>query len=99
VLSLPGLGPAMSQVNDEDQLNEDEEEAAHQPEVHPGGAKVAVRDEEGADPAADDEEILDAPETVLQAGPRQAAGQGCVFWEAVKVSPLLKWKYLQMSLG
>jgi hypothetical protein len=59
----------VGKVDDENELDEDEEEAARHPEVHPGGAEAAVRDEEGAHPATDDEEVLQAPEPVLQAGP------------------------------
>ncbi len=59
----------MGKVDDENQLDEDEEEAARHPEVHPGWAEAAVRDEKGAHPAPDDEEVLQAPEPVLQAGP------------------------------
>ncbi len=69
MLRLPGLGPAVGQVNDEHQLDEDEEEAARHPKVHPGGPEAAVGYEKGADPAANDEQVFDAPESVLQASP------------------------------
>ena len=59
----------MSEVDDEHELDDDEHEAAHHAEVHPGGTEVAVGDEEGADAAGDDEQVLEAPEPVLDAGP------------------------------
>ncbi len=59
----------MGKVDDENQLDEDEEEAARHPKVHPGGTEAAVRDEKGAHPAPNDEEVLQAPEPVLQASP------------------------------
>ena len=68
--ALPALGPGVGKVDDENQLDEDEGEAAEQPEVHPGGAEGAVRDEECADAAADHDHVLDAPEAVLPPGPR-----------------------------
>ena len=71
MLCLPCLRPAVSQVDDEDQLDEDEEQAARHPKVHPGVAEAAVGDKEGADPATDDQEVLDAPETILKPGPVQ----------------------------
>ena len=69
VVVLPRLGPGVSEVDDEHQLDDDEHEAAHHAEVHPGGTEVAVGDEEGADAASDDEQVLEAPEPVLDAGP------------------------------
>jgi len=69
VLSLPGLSPAVGQVDDEDQLDDDEEQGPHQPKVHPGVTEAAVGDEEGAHPAADHQQVLQGPESVLQAGP------------------------------
>ena len=61
------LGPAVGKVNDEAQLDEDEEEAAHDAKVHPHLAKGSVGDPEGADHAADDQQVLEAPEPVLDA--------------------------------
>ena len=72
--ALPALGPGVGKVHDQDQLHEDEGEAAEEPKVHPGGAEGAVRDEEGPDAAADNDEVLDAPEAVLPAGPRIPGG-------------------------
>ena len=72
--ALPALGPRVGKVHDQDQLDEDEGEPAEQPEVHPGGAEGAVRDEEGPDAAPDHDEVLDAPEAVLPAGPRVPRG-------------------------
>ena len=40
----------------------------------PSGAEGAVRDEEGPDAAPDHDEVLDAPEAVLPAGPRVPRG-------------------------
>ena len=65
----PALCPAVCEVDDEDKLDDDKHEAAHHAEVHPGGTEVAVGDEEGADAASDDEQVLEAPEPVLDAGP------------------------------
>jgi hypothetical protein len=36
VIFLPMLCPGVREVDDEDQLHQDEEEGAGQPEVHPG---------------------------------------------------------------
>ena len=70
VVVLPGLGPGVGKVDDEDELDDDEHEAADHAEVHPGGPEVAVGDEEGADAAGDDDQVLETPEAVLDAGPR-----------------------------
>ncbi len=75
----------MGKVDDEDQLDEDEQEAARHPEVHPGGAEAAVRDEKGADPAPDDEEVLQAPEPVLQAGPGTNVWFLFCFWQMIVI--------------
>ena len=70
VIILPGFGPGMGKVDDEDELDDDEHEASDHTEVHPCGPKVAVGDEKGSDAASDDDEILEAPEPILDAGPR-----------------------------
>ena len=70
VVVLPGLGPGVGKVDDEDELDDDEHEAADHAEVHPGGPEVAVGDEEGSDAAGDDDQVLETPEAVLDAGPR-----------------------------
>jgi len=65
------LSPAVSEVYDENELDEYEEEASHQPEVHPHLAEVAVghpRDPEGSNHPADDQEIFESPKTVLDPG-------------------------------
>ena len=66
---LPGLCPGVGKVDDEDELDDDEHEAAEHAKVHPGGAEVAVGDEEGSDAAGDDDQVLEAPEAVLDARP------------------------------
>ena len=71
VVVLPRLGPGVSEVDDEHELDDDEHEAAHHAEVHPGGTEVAVGDEEGADAAGDDEQVLEAPEPVLYSSPNK----------------------------
>ena len=65
----PRLCPAVSEVDDEDKLNDDEQESSHHSEVHPGWAKTAVWDKEGSDAAGDYDEIFDAPEPVLDTSP------------------------------
>ena len=70
VIILPGFGPGMGKVDDEDELDNDEHEASYHAEVHPCGPEAAVRDEKGSDAAGDDDEILEAPEPVLDAGSR-----------------------------
>ena len=67
---LPRLCPGVGKVDDEDELDDDEHEAADHAKVHPGGAKVAVGDEEGSDAAGDDDQVLETPEAVLDARPR-----------------------------
>ena len=75
IVAVPGLGPAVGEVNDEDELDEDEEEAADESEPHPDGAEGAgVGDPEGCDHAADDDEVLDPPEPVLQPRPGVVGG-------------------------
>ena len=69
VVVLPRLGPGVSEVDDEHELDDDEHEPSYHAEVHPGGTEVAVGDEEGADAAGDDEQVLEAPEPVLDASP------------------------------
>ena len=65
----------MGEVNDEDELDEDEEEAADESEPHPDCAEGAgVGDPEGCDHAADDDEVLDPPEPVLQPRPGVVGG-------------------------
>ena len=70
VVVLPRLGPGVSEVDDEHELDDDEHEAADHAKVHPGGAKVAVGDEEGADASGDDDQVLEPPEAILDARPR-----------------------------
>ena len=67
VVSIPVLGPAVGEVNDEDELDKDEEETSHQPEVHPHlGEGGVAGDPEGADHPTDNYEILDPPAAVLE---------------------------------
>ncbi len=58
----------MSEVNDENQLDEDEEKASDHAEVHPHLAECSVRDPEGANHPTDDEQVFEAPEPVLDPG-------------------------------
>ncbi len=62
------LSPAVSEVNDENQLDEDEEKASNHAEVHPHLAECPVRDPEGANHSPDDEQVFEAPEPVLDPG-------------------------------
>ena len=73
VVLAPGLGPAVREVNDEDQLDDDEHEASDHPEVHPRWSEVSMRDEESSDPTRDDECVLESPESVLNARSRVSA--------------------------
>ena len=66
---LPRFCPGVGKVYDEDELDDDEHEAADHAKVHPGGAKVAVGDEEGADASGDDDQVFEAPEAILDACP------------------------------
>ena len=70
VIILPRLGPRMSKVDDEHELDDDEHESPDHAKVHPGWAEVSMWDEEGADAAGDDEEVLEAPEAILDSGAR-----------------------------
>lgn len=70
VVGLPILGPRVSKVNDENQLNQDKGQATNQTKVHPSMSKAAMRDEEGANHAKDDNHVLEAPEAILNASPR-----------------------------
>ena len=74
VVSVPGLGPAVGEVNYQDELDEDEEEAANEAEPHPDSAEGAVWDPECGDHTGDDNEILDAPESVLDPRPGVVGG-------------------------
>ena len=67
---LPRFCPGVGKVDDEDELDDDEHEAADHAKVHPGGAKVAVGDEEGSDASGDDDQVLEPPEAILDARPR-----------------------------
>jgi hypothetical protein len=58
----------VSEVNDENQLDEDEEKASNHAEVHPHLAECPVRDPEGANHSPDDEQVFEAPEPVLDPG-------------------------------
>jgi hypothetical protein len=58
----------VSEVNDENQLDEDEEKASNHAEVHPHLAECPVRDPEGANHSPDDEQVFEAPEPVLDSG-------------------------------
>ena len=60
------LSPGVTEVNDENQLDEDEQEGSGQAEVHPGGAEASVRDEERADGPSEQDQDLEAPESVLE---------------------------------
>ena len=62
----------MGKVNDEDELDQDEGQTADESKVHPSVAKSAMGDKESSNDAADNEEILEAPESVLETGPRVA---------------------------
>ena len=59
----------MSKINDQNKLDEDEAKSSDHSEIHPGVSKGTVRDEECPDAAANQEQILEAPESVLEAGP------------------------------
>ncbi len=61
------LSPVVGKVDDENELDEDEEEAAHHAKVHPHLPEGTVRDPECSNHAADDEQILETPEPVLDA--------------------------------
>ena len=76
---LPAFSPGVGEVDDEDQLDEDEGEAAEHPEVHPGVAEGSVRDKEGAHAAQDDDQILEAPEPILEAGPKNITDEVVIF--------------------
>ena len=43
VLAHPDLGPGVGKVDDEDELDEDEEEGADEPEVHPHISYIRYR--------------------------------------------------------
>jgi hypothetical protein len=58
----------VSEVNDENQLDEDEEKPSNHAEVHPHLAECPVRDPEGANHSPDDEQVFEAPEPVLDSG-------------------------------
>ena len=66
---LPRFCPGVGKVDDEDELDDDEHEAADHAKVHPGGAKVAMGDEEGSDASGDDDQVLEPPEAILDARP------------------------------
>ena len=70
VIFSPGLSPAVSEVNDQNQLNDDEHEASDHTKVHPGGSEVTVRNEEGSHPASDDQGVLESPESILNTSSR-----------------------------
>lgn len=67
VVSIPGLCPAMSEVNDENELDDDEKESSDHAEVHPDFSERSLRNPEGSDHAGNDDDVLDAPEAVLDA--------------------------------
>ena len=53
----------MSKVNDENELDQNEQESANHPKVHPDLAERPVRDaEEGTNDASHDQDELDPPE-------------------------------------
>ena len=55
VIFLPRLCPVVSKVNNENKLDQNEQESANHPKVHPDLAERPVRDaEEGADNASHD---------------------------------------------
>ena len=66
MILLPALGPGVGEVYDQDQLDDDEQEATDHSEVHPGGPKVTVGDEESPDTTSNDDQVLQAPETILR---------------------------------
>ena len=66
---LPSLSPGVSKVDDENKLNENECQPSQHSKVHPSVSKSTMRDEEGSHDAHDDDEILKAPESVLNSGP------------------------------
>ena len=67
VIFLPRLCPVVSKVNNENQLDQNEQESANHPKVHPDLAERPVRDaEEGADDASHDQDELDSPEAIKE---------------------------------
>ena len=60
------LSPGVTKVDDEDKLDQDEQEGSGQAEVHPSRAEASVRDEERADGACQQDQDLQAPESVLE---------------------------------
>ena len=63
VIFLPRLCPVVSKVNNENKLDQNEQESANHPKVHPDLAERPVRNaEEGADNASHDQDELDPPE-------------------------------------
>ena len=59
----PAFSPAVGKVYDENKLDDDEEKGSDHPEIHPSWAEVAVRYEECSDPADNDDEVFESPET------------------------------------
>ena len=59
----------MGEVNDQDKLDEDEEEPSGEAKIHPNLAECSVRNPECSNHAGNDDQILDPPESVLNASP------------------------------
>ena len=69
VVFLPRFGPVVSKVHDQNQLDQNEEEAANHAKVHPDRTKGAVGDEERSYNPRQEQEELQTPKSVLDGGP------------------------------